>query len=94
MDFWDATTNTSLGAPLLFNYFSATPGAFTASVSASSLIAAVNFPDVLRITGDFFLIGDPSSITVNSAPVPEPATFALAAVGLACVAGFARRKRR
>lgn len=91
MKFWDATTNTALGSPLLFNYFNAAPGAFTATVSASSFINAVNFPDQLRITGDFFLIGDPSSITVNS--VPEPSTFALAAMGVCGLAVCARRMK-
>lgn len=80
MNFWDGTTNTLLGPSLLFNYFNNAPGAFTATVSASSIINAVNFPDVLRITGDFFLIGDPSTITVNS--VPEPGTFILASLGM------------
>jgi len=91
MEFWDGTTNTSLGAPLLFNYFNAAPGAFTATVSGSSSINAVNFPNVLRITGDFFLIGDPATITVNS--VPEPSTLALAALGISCCLARLRRKR-
>ncbi|HEY2838631.1 MAG TPA: PEP-CTERM sorting domain-containing protein [Pirellulales bacterium] len=91
MSFWDGTTNTLLGAPLLFNYFSNTPGAFTATVSGSSVINAVNFPNVLRITGDFFLIGDPSTISVNS--VPEPSTIALAALGLCGALVHAARKR-
>ncbi|MBX9655775.1 PEP-CTERM sorting domain-containing protein, partial [bacterium] len=93
MNFWDGTTNTLLGPSLLFNYFNNSPGAFTATVSASSFINAVNFPDVLRITGDFFLIGDPSTITVTS--VPEPSTMILGAVGMAGIGilGIGRRLR-
>jgi hypothetical protein len=91
MSFWDGTTNTSLGAPLLFNYFSSAPGAFTATVSGSSFVNAVNFPDVLRITGDFFLIGDPSTITVNG--VPEPSTFVLGALGIFGLGIAARRTK-
>lgn len=92
MQYWDATTNTALGAPLLFNYVNVAPGAFSATVSASSFINAVNFPDQMRITGNFFLIGDPSSITVNSVPVPEPSTFVLAALSVCGLVACARRK--
>ena len=93
MNFWDGTTNTSLGAPLLFNYFNNTPGPYTATVSASSFINAVNFPDVLRITGNFFVIADPSSITVNSVTVPEPSTLVLGAVGV-LVLGFTSQRKK
>ncbi len=92
MNFWDGTTNTSLGSPLTFNYFSNSPGAFTASVTGSSVIGAVNFPDVLRITGSFFLIGDPSTITVQS--VPEPASLTLAATAVCGLLLMARRQSR
>lgn len=92
MSFWDGTTNASLGPPLLFNYFNASAGAFTATVNGSSFINAVNFPNVLRITGDFFLIGDPSTITVNS--VPEPSTLALASFGAIAFLAVAARRRR
>lgn len=91
MSFWDGTTNTSLGAPLLFNFFANSPGAFTATVNGSSLINGVSFPNVLRITGDFFLIGDPSTITVNA--VPEPSTFLLCAAGAVCLLAFRRRRK-
>ena len=93
MNFWDATTNTSLGSPLLFNYFNGTGGPFSSTVSASSFIGAVNSPDVLRITGDFFLIGDPSSISVHSVVVPEQSTFMLSAIAGICLLGFAWRRR-
>ena len=91
MNFWDGTTNASLGAPLLFNYFNANAGAFTATVNGSSFINAVNFPSTLRITGDFFLIGDPSYITVTS--VPEPSTLALTAIGAAALLIRVARRR-
>lgn len=94
MNFWDGTTNASLGPPLLFNYFNASAGAFTATVNGSSFINAVSFPNVLRITGDFFLIGDPSTITVTSA-VPEPTALALASIGaVALVVAGGRLRRR
>ena len=91
MNFWNGTTNASLGAPLLFNYFNGSAGTFSASVTASSAIAAVNFPDVLRITGDFFLIGDPSTIQVQS--VPEPSTMVLLASASAGLLFCGRRRR-
>ena len=91
MSFWDGTTNTSLGAPLLFNYFNATPGPYNATVSASSFINAVNFPNVLRVTGNFFVVADPSSITVNS--IPEPSTLVLGAVGVLVMGLVTQRKR-
>jgi hypothetical protein len=91
MNFWDATTNTSLGSPLTFNYFNNVGGAFSGTVSGSAFVAAVNSPDVLRITGDFFVIGDPSSINVES--VPEPSTFVLGALACLCSAAVALKGR-
>ena len=83
MNFWDATTNTSLGSPLYFNYFNNVGGPFGGTATGSTFVAAVNSPDVLRITGDFFVIGDPSSIQVQS--VPEPSTLVLSpAAAWAC----------
>jgi hypothetical protein len=89
MNFWDGTTNTSLGAPLQFNYFNNQVGPFTATVNASSFITGVDFPNVLRITGNFFLIADPSTITVVS--VPEPSGAALAAIAVVGLIGLRRR---
>ncbi len=66
MSFWDATTNTSLGSPLVFNYFNGVGGAFSGTVTGSTYVAAVGSPDVLRINGDFFVIGDPASIQVRN----------------------------
>ncbi len=83
MSFWDATTNTSLGAPLTFNYFDGVGGAFSGTASGSTFVSAVNSPDVLRITGDFFEIGDPATITAES--VPEPPTLLLLAAASAVV---------
>ncbi len=91
MNFWDATTNTSLGAPLLFNYFNGAGGAFSSTVTGSSIIAAVNSPDVLRITGDFFLIGDPSTINVQS--VPEPSSVVLLVLGSLGLLALGRQRR-
>jgi hypothetical protein len=90
MNFWDATTNTSLGA-LTFNYFNNVGGAYSTTVTSSGTINAIYSPDVLRITGDFFLIGDPSSIQVQS--VPEPSTWILLAIGIGPL-WWARRRHR
>jgi hypothetical protein len=86
MNFWDATTNTSLGSPLTFNYFNGVGGAFSGTATGSTFVAAVNTPDVLRITGDFFVIGDPSLINVES--VPEPSTLVLGALVCLCSVAF------
>jgi hypothetical protein len=56
----------------------------------------VKFVRVLRITVDFFLIGDPSPITVNS--VSKPTTIILGAVrmiefGIADVRSTPRHRR-
>jgi hypothetical protein len=91
MNFWDGATNASLGPPLLFNYFNSQTGAFTATVNASSFINAVNWPSTLRITGDFFLIGDPSTITVTS--VPEPSALALLGSAILCIVATLGRSR-
>jgi len=91
MSFWDATTNTSLGAPLTFNYFDPVGGAFSGVVSGSTFVNAVNSPDVLRITGDFFVIGDPAQINVES--IPEPSTCALAVLACLGLAVIAARRR-
>ena len=91
LNFWDATTNTSLGAPLTFNYFNNVGGAFGGTATGSTFVAAVPSPDVLRITGDFFVIGDPSSIQVQS--VPEPSTLLLFALGSLGLSALGRRRR-
>jgi hypothetical protein len=90
MSFWDATTNTSLGAPLTFNYYDSVGGAFSGTASGSTFVAAVNSPDVLRITGDFFVFADPASIQVES--VPEPSTLALGVLAIACLGAIWLRR--
>ncbi len=90
LNFWDATTNTSLGAPLDFNYFNNVGGLFSGTATGSTFVAPVNSPDVLRVTGDFFVIGDPSSIQVQS--VPEPTTLLLFALGSLGLLALGRRR--
>ncbi len=74
MNYWDVPTSgpaTLLGS-LTFNYNSVTPGAFATVVTGSGFIGTpgnwVNSPDIIRITGDFFAAGDPSSIALNRCP--------------------------
>jgi PEP-CTERM motif-containing protein len=95
MNFWDVPT---AGAPtllgsLLFSYYNASPGTFSTVVSSSSLIGStpVTNPDLIRVTGDFFVAGDPSSISVQS--VPEPSSLLLAALGIVGLLTVARRRR-
>jgi PEP-CTERM motif-containing protein len=86
MNFWDVPTSgpaTLLGS-LTFAYNSVTPGPFATTVGSSSFIGTpgsfVNSPDTIRVTGDFYLAGDPSSITVQT--VPEPSSLLLAGLGI------------
>ena len=98
MNFWDVPTSgpAIFMGQLLFSYNNVSPGAFSTTVTSSGLITAppgyVNSPDVIRITGDFFVAGDPSSISVESAP--EPSTFVLAGLGIVGLAVTVRRRRR
>lgn len=94
MKFWDVTspTNAILMGTLQFFYFNNTGGPFSTIVSSSGLFGAIPAPDTLRVTGDFFLIGDPSRIQINS--VPEPSSLALLGTGLAIAIGWTWRRRR
>ena len=94
MDFYQIIGGvpTSLGQ-LTFAYSNASPGAFSTVVTGSGIIGSgvtVNNPDFLRITGDFFVKGDPSSISVQS--VPEPSALAL--LGLGAIGLLKRNRRR
>jgi hypothetical protein len=93
MNFWSVSGGvpTSIGT-LLFSYLNTTPGgAFSTIVTSSGTIGsiAVNSPDSIRITGAFYVAGDPSSITIQSLPEPS-------ALGLVCMGGVSllRRARR
>ena len=93
MNFWDVTTSSTaipLGT-LKFFYFNNTGGPFSAPVNGSANITGTVPPgDTLRVAGDFFLIGDPSQIQINS--VPEPSSCAL--LGLGSLTLLASRRRR
>ena len=80
LTYWNATTGVPLGAPLTFSFFHAGGGPFAAFVPASQFESQVVGGDILRVTGDLFVIGDPAQINVQL--VPEPATWVLATVGL------------
>jgi PEP-CTERM motif len=96
MNFWDVPTagSPTLLGSLVFSYNNASPGAFATVVSSSGFIGgpAINSPDSIRITGDFFVAGDPSSITVES--LPEPSSLVLACLGVVGFVTIARRRKR
>ena len=93
MNFWSVSggSPTSMGPALTFSYLNTSGGAFSTVVSSSGLIGSVpvNNPDSIRITGTFYIAGDPSSITVQS--VPEPSSLALLGLG---ALGLVKRNRR
>ncbi len=87
------TSITSLGS-LQYNYqISSAPGPFSAIVSQTpaALLGATGF-GILEITGDAFVAGDPSSISVSQ--VPEPSSIMLMVSGLAGWWLLARRRCR
>lgn len=97
MDFWDVPTSgpaVNMGT-LLFNYLNVAPGPFGATVSGTGTIGpgntawGIDAPDTLRITGTFLIAGDPSSITVNTVPVPAGIWLFGSALGLL---GASRRR--
>ena len=84
------STPTSMGT-LNFSYLNLAGGAFSTVVTSSATIGTVpvDNPDFIRITGSFYVAGDPSSITVKS--VPEPTALALLGIG---AVGLLKRDRR
>jgi hypothetical protein len=54
---------------------------------------AVGSVGILELTGDFYLAGDPVSISVEAAPVPEPVTMLAVGMGIAGLGGYIRRRR-
>ena len=94
MDFYSVIggTATSLGN-LYFSYLNLAGGAFSTTVTGSGTIGSgviVNNPDFIRVTGTFYVAGDPSEINVES--VPEPSGLALCGVAATTLLGFRRRR--
>ncbi len=93
MNFWSVSgsTPTSMGS-LTFSYLNLLGGAFSTVVTSTGTIGTVpvNNPDFIRITGSFYVAGDPSSITVQS--IPEPSAFAM--LGLGALSFLKRARRR
>ena len=94
MDFWSVIGG--VAAPLgtlYFSYLNTSPGgSFATTVTGSGTIGSgviANNPDFIRITGSFYVAGDPSSIHVES--VPEPSSVGLLAVS---ALGLLQRFRR
>ncbi len=78
MDFWEVPTAgpaINLGT-LTFNFLNVAPGPFATTVTGTGTIGpgtvpwGINAPSTLRVTGTFLVAGDPSSITVQTVPVP------------------------
>ena len=85
-------TATSLGN-LYFSYLNLAGGAFATTVTGSGIIGPaipVNNPDFIRVTGTFYVAGDPSQINVQSAP--EPTSLALMAASATTLLGFRRHR--
>ena len=96
MTFWDVTAGVNMGT-LTFNYYNTTPGPFSQLVTGSGLIATgppgyISAPDLFRVEGDFYVIGDPSNIDVES--VPEPSSLLLAGMGAFGLLAIARKRKK
>ena len=92
MNFWAVISGTPVSmGQLTFSYLNTAGGPFSTVVTSSGVIgsAPVNAPDFIRITGSFYVAGDPSSITVQS--IPEPTALALLGI---CTVGLLKRNRR
>jgi hypothetical protein len=78
MDFWEVPTAgpaINLGT-LIFNFMSNLPGPFATTVSGTGFVGpgsvpwGIDAPNTLRVTGTFLIAGDPSSINVQTIPIP------------------------
>ncbi len=91
LNYWDATTGASLGAPLTFSFVHNGGGAFAAVVSDSQFESSVVGGHILRVSGDLFAIGDPGINLMWG--TPEPSSITLLVVGAAGL-GLAMFRRR
>ncbi len=90
MDFWAVPTAgpaVNMGT-LLFNFLNVAAGPFATTVTGTGTIGpgntpwGIDAPDTLRITGTFLVAGDPSSITVQTIPLPAGVWLFGSALGL------------
>ena len=86
MDYWELSGGVFLGkslGSLSFSHLDLNTGPFSTTMSVTGPIGVPGNPglgsgDGIRITGSFFVAGDPSTINVQSIPsVPEPASALL-----------------
>ena len=81
----------SLGQ-LDFSYLSSSIGPFSGTTTSSgTLLGTPSNQGVLEITGEMWVAGDPSAISVSTA-VPEPASLGLLAVGMMTLRRRSRRR--
>jgi hypothetical protein len=90
MDFWEVPTAgpvVNLGT-LTFNFLNVLPGPFATTVSGTGFIGpgnvpwGIDAPSTLRVTGTFLIAGDPSSISVQTIPIPAGVWLFGSALGL------------
>jgi len=85
-------TPMSLGQ-LSYSSLQTSIGPFTANTSSvGTLLGTPSINGVLEITGEMWVAGDPSSISVSSV-VPEPSSLGLLAIGIAALTRRSRGRR-
>ncbi|HTW94172.1 MAG TPA: PEP-CTERM sorting domain-containing protein [Tepidisphaeraceae bacterium] len=100
--YWLPTNNTAFttsGTPtylgtLQYSALQLGGGSFNGLVHPTgALLASPTNWGVLEITGYMYVAGDPSSITVSGAPVPEPTSLGLLGFGLVALGRRLRNRR-